>query len=116
MARLISGDAGVAAAAGSYLGAVALTFAVQGPVLTSLTVMEETGGGFRAIVLNVIYFGLIVAVSSAAARAAGSAEGFYAAVAWCNLIGVSVPLIAVRHIRKLSDKGSALARAAAPSG
>lgn len=116
LARLISGDAGVAAAAGSYLGAVALTFAVQGPVLTSLTIMEETGGGFRAIVLNVIYFGLIVAVSSAAAHAAGSAEGFYEAVAYCNLIGVSVPLIAVRHIRKLSAEGSARARTATTTG
>jgi hypothetical protein len=37
-----------------------------------------------------------------AAHAVGSAEGFYEAVAYCNLIGVSVPLIAVRHIRKLS--------------
>ncbi|MFJ4190575.1 MATE family efflux transporter [Kitasatospora sp. NPDC089509] len=107
LARLIGGDAGVAASAGSYLGAVALTYAVQGPVLTSLTVMEETGGGFRAIVLNAIYFGLIVAVSTAAAHAAGSAGGFYEAVAYCNLIGVSVPLIAVRHIRELSAEGSA---------
>ncbi|MCX4832013.1 MATE family efflux transporter [Streptomyces sp. NBC_01016] len=111
LARLIGGDAGVAAAAGSYLGAVALTYAVQGPVLTSLTVMEETGGGFRAIVLNTIYFGLIVAVSSAAAHATGSADGFYAAVAYCNLIGVSVPFIAVRHIRKLSAEGNARAAA-----
>ncbi|WP_327653902.1 MATE family efflux transporter [Streptomyces sp. NBC_00483] len=114
LARLIGGDAGVAAAAGNYLGAVALTYAVQGPVLTSLTVMEETGGGFRAIVLNTIYFGLIVAVSSAAAHATGSADGFYAAVAYCNLIGVSVPFIAVRHIRKLSAEGNA--RAAATTG
>ncbi|MER7846214.1 MATE family efflux transporter [Kitasatospora sp. NPDC096077] len=114
LARLIGGNAGVAAAAGSYLGAVALTYAVQGPVLTSLTVMEETGGGFRAIVLNTVYFGLIVAVSTAAAHAAGSAEGFYEAVAYCNLIGVSVPLIASRHIRKLSAGGNA--RTAATTG
>lgn len=107
LARLISGDAGVAAAASSYLGAVALTYAVQGPVLMSLTVMEETGGGFRAIVLNTIYFGLIVAVSTAATHATGSVDGFYASVAYCNLIGVSVPIIAVRHIRKLSAEGNA---------
>ncbi|GIE32337.1 hypothetical protein Ait01nite_053820 [Actinoplanes italicus] len=107
LARLISGDAGVAAAAGSYLGAVALTYAVQGPVLMSLTVMEETGGGFRAIVLNIIYFGLIVAVSTAATRATGSVDSFYAAVAYCNLIGVSVPVVAIRHIRKLSAEASA---------
>ncbi|WP_169789219.1 MATE family efflux transporter [Nonomuraea candida] len=107
LARLIGGDAGVAAAAGGYLGAVALTYAVQGPVLASLTVMEETGGGFLAIVLNAIYFGLIVAVSAAAAHAVGSADAFYAAVAYCNLIGVTVPLIAVRHVRKLSARGSA---------
>ncbi|WP_063836087.1 MATE family efflux transporter [Actinacidiphila yeochonensis] len=112
LARLIGGDAGVAAAAGSYLGAIALTYAVQGPVLTALTVMEETGGGFRAIVLNVIYFGLIVAVSAWAAHAVGSAEGFYEAVAYCNLIGVSVPLIAVGHIRRLSALGGAQAAAA----
>ncbi|MFJ9777759.1 MATE family efflux transporter [Kitasatospora sp. NPDC101157] len=114
LARLISGNAGVAAAAGSYLGAVALTYAVQGPVLTSLTVMEETDGGFRAIVLNALYFGLIVAVSAAAAHAAGSADGFYETVAYCNLIGVSVPVVAVRHIRKLSAEGTA--RAAATTG
>ncbi|MFE2987494.1 MATE family efflux transporter [Streptomyces sp. NPDC059262] len=99
LARLIGGDAGVAAAAGSYLGAVAPTYAAQGAVLASLTVMEETGGGFRGIVLNASYFGLIVAVSAAAAHAVGSADGFYAAVAYCNLIGVTVPLIAARHIR-----------------
>ncbi|SEO91759.1 MATE family efflux transporter [Actinacidiphila rubida] len=107
LARLIAGDARVAAEAGGYLGAVALTYAIQGPVLASLTVMEETGGGLRAIVLNAIYFGLIVAVSAAAAHAAGSADGFYAAVAYCNLIGVTVPLVAVRHIRALSARGGA---------
>jgi hypothetical protein len=66
-------------------------------------------------VLNAIYFGLIVAVSAAAAHAVGSADGFYAAVAYCNLIGVTVPLIAVRHIRKLSARGST-AQAAAATG
>ncbi|NJP95019.1 MATE family efflux transporter [Nonomuraea sp. FMUSA5-5] len=112
LARLISGDAGVAVAAGSYLGAVALTYAVQGPVLMSLTVMEETGGGLRAIVLNAIYFGLIVAVSTAATHATGTVDSFYASVAYCNLIGVSVPVVALRHIRKLSAEGSARAAAA----
>jgi Na+-driven multidrug efflux pump len=107
LAQLISGDAGVAAAAGSYLGAVALTYAVQGPVIMSLAVMEQTGGGLRAIVLNAIYFGLIVAVSTVATHATGSVDSFYASVAYCNLIGVSVPVIAVRHIRKLSAEGSA---------
>ncbi|WP_196224002.1 MATE family efflux transporter [[Actinomadura] parvosata] len=107
VARLIGGDAGVAVEAGNYLGAVALTYAVQGPVLASLTVMEETGGGFRAIVLNAIYFGLIVATGAAAAHATGRADGFYAAVACCNLIGVTVPFVAVRHVRQLSARGSA---------
>ncbi|AUY53754.1 MATE family efflux transporter [Streptomyces sp. CB01881] len=37
-----------------------------------------------------------------------------AGVAYCNLIGVSVPLVAVRHIRKLSAEGSA--RTAATTG
>lgn len=105
LARLIGGDAGVAVEAGAYLGAVALTYAVQGPVLAALTIMEETGGGFLAIALNAIYFGLIVATGAAAARATGSADGFYAAVAWCNLIGVTVPLVAVRHVRRLAVYG-----------
>ncbi|MCK2218297.1 MATE family efflux transporter [Actinomadura sp. ATCC 31491] len=115
LARLMGGDAGVAAATAAYLGAVALTYAVQGPVLASLTVMEETGGGFRAIALNAVYFGLIVAVGAAAAHAAGSADGFYAAVAYCNLIGVTVPLVAVRHIRRLSARGGT-AQAATTTG
>jgi len=116
LARLIGGDAAVAAATSRYLGAVALTYAVQGPVLASLSIMEQTGGGFRAIALNAIYFGLIVVVGAAAAHAVGSADGFYAAVAYCNLIGVTVPLVAVRHVRKLSARGSAAQVAAAAVG
>ncbi|WP_344477618.1 MATE family efflux transporter [Nonomuraea monospora] len=113
LARLMGGDAGVVAATGAYLGAVALTYVVQGPVLASLTVMEETGGGFLAIVLNAVYFGLIVAVGAVVASAVGSADGFYAAVAYCNLIGVTVPLVAVRHVRKLSARGGAAQEAVA---
>ncbi|MFJ9041215.1 hypothetical protein ACIRF8_32210 [Streptomyces sp. NPDC102406] len=68
--------------------------------------MEETAAGLWAIVLHLIHFGLIVAVSAAAAHATDSADGFYAAVAYCNLIGVSVPLVALRHIRKMWGKAS----------
>ncbi|MEV4569785.1 MATE family efflux transporter [Nonomuraea sp. NPDC049419] len=106
LADLLGGDPGVAAEAGAYLGAVALTYAVQGPVLASLTVMEETGGGFRAIILNAIYFALIVAVG---ATTTSTADGFYTVVAYCNLIGVSVPLLATRHIRKIATREAAVA-------
>jgi Na+-driven multidrug efflux pump len=105
VARLLSADHGVATSATGYLGAVALTFVVQGPVLASLTVMEETGGGTRAIVLNSVYFALIVVAGALAAHAAGNADAFYRAVALCNLIGVTVPVVAVRYVRRMALSG-----------
>ncbi len=101
-ARITTPTPSIAGETAAYLGVVALSFVVQGPVLAALTIMEHTGGGFLAIVLNAIYFGLVVAVGAIVAARVGSSSGFYDAVAACNLIGVSVPFFAVRHIRRLA--------------
>jgi Na+-driven multidrug efflux pump len=102
VAQLLSDDAQVATSAESYLAIVAFSFFFQGPVLTALTVMEQTGGGFRAIVLNAVYFGLIVVVGLLLVKPLGGAHGFYKVVAWCNVIGISVPFLAVRYVRRMS--------------
>lgn len=94
-----SSSAVTSSAATSYIGAVGLSLIVQGPVVMCLTVMEHSGAGPLAIVLNALYFALIVVV---AAVTASSADALYQVVAWCNLIGVSVPFFALRHVRRLS--------------
>lgn len=95
-------DGGIAAQAAAYLGVVAFTYVLQGPVLVSLTVMEHTGGGTRAVLLNAVYFGLIVLAAALFGPVLGGADGFYKVVALCNLIGVSVPLFALRYARDMS--------------
>ncbi|MET8454038.1 MATE family efflux transporter [Streptomyces sp. NPDC005209] len=114
VAHLLSSDSQVSASAQSYLGAVAFSFFFQGPVLTALTVMEQTGGGLRALVLNTVYFGLIVVAGGLLAPTLGGARGFYEVVAWSNVIGVVVPVLVVRHVRQVSQSG--LTRVPAASG
>ncbi|MEU1630925.1 MATE family efflux transporter [Streptomyces sp. NPDC020096] len=107
MAQSLSSDSHVSASAQSYLGIVAFSFFFQGPVLTALTVMEQTGGGLRVIVLNAVYFGLIVVAGALLAGPLGGVHGFYEVVAWCNVIGISVPFLAVRYVRQMSAAGLA---------
>jgi Na+-driven multidrug efflux pump len=100
IAVLLSGDPQVSSATGAYLSFVALTYAFQGPVLTALTAMEETGGGVRAIVLNVVYFGAIVLATALPGESLGGANGVFEVVACCNFMGISVPFYALRYMRK----------------
>jgi len=102
LAELLTSDAGIAGEAAGYLGVVGLTFVVQGPVLAVLTVMEHTGSGFVAVGLNAIYFALIVVVAVLAAGSLDGSAGLYLVIAGCNLIGVTVPLFALRYLRRLS--------------
>ncbi|WP_051783922.1 MATE family efflux transporter [Lentzea aerocolonigenes] len=101
-ADVMNSNPAIAHHTAAYLTTIGLTYVVQGPVLAALTVMEHTGGGFLAIVLNIIYFALIVVTAHVVTSFVPSATAFYNTVAWCNLIGVTVPIVAIRYIRKLS--------------
>lgn len=101
-AHLMSSDPAVAHQTASYLTIVGLTYVVQGPVLTSLTVMEHTEGGVLAIILNIIYFALVVVATHVVTANDYTVTAFYWTVALCNPIGVVVPIVATGYIRKLS--------------
>lgn len=103
VATVLTGDPRVASEAAGYLGAIGLTFFVQGPVLAVLTVMEHTGGGYTAVGLNTIYFALIVVAGVLVVGSSHGSAGFYHVIGICNLIGVSVPFAALRHLRRLSS-------------
>ncbi|MFF2328579.1 MULTISPECIES: MATE family efflux transporter [unclassified Streptomyces] len=106
VAHLLSSEASVSAVAGSYLSTVGLTYVFQGPVLAALTALEETGAGVRAILLNVIYFGVIVLASSTLADSLGGAVGFFDIVAYCNFMGIAVPVYALWHMRRTTPRKS----------
>jgi Na+-driven multidrug efflux pump len=107
--HLMSSNPHIADETAGYLGVVGLTFVVQGPVLATLTLMEHTGSGFLAAGLNVIYFATVVIVGWAVADRMQDADGLYAGIAVCNLMGLLVPVVAHRHVRGLRSavvKGS----------
>lgn len=98
-------DPAVAAETARYLGIVAPTFLMMGLVLAALTVLEQVGGGLLAVVLNVVYFGGIVAVGGYLARSAHSPEPLYWTVAAANVLGVVAVAVTVVFVRRHSDPG-----------
>jgi Na+-driven multidrug efflux pump len=98
---LMSGDPRVAAVTSAYLGAVGLTYVVQGPVLAALASMEQLGAGFLALALNVFYFVVIVVVGALVVDRFG-AVGVFRGIALTNLVGVSVVVTAFVVVRRMS--------------
>ncbi|NUS11159.1 MAG: MATE family efflux transporter [Streptomyces sp.] len=107
VAEWITGSPDIGVEASRYLGTVALTYAVQGPVLTALTLMEQIGGGYLAIALNTVYFTLIVVAGKLAVEAGGAPQDLYDTVAVCNFLGVSVVVVAVRYAARVRRAASA---------
>ncbi|MEE1757684.1 MATE family efflux transporter [Streptomyces sp. SP18BB07] len=101
LSETITGSPGIATATAHYLGTVALTYAIQGPVLTALTLMEQTGGGYFAIVLNAVYFGLVAVAGKLAVEASGNAQALYDTVAISNALGACVVVIALRYAARM---------------
>jgi Na+-driven multidrug efflux pump len=98
---LMSGDPKVAAVTSAYLGAVGLTYVVQGPVLTALACMEQLGAGFLALALNVFYFVVIVVIGWLVVDPYG-AVGVFRGIGATNLIGISVVVTAFIVVRRMS--------------
>ncbi|TLQ48726.1 MATE family efflux transporter [Streptomyces marianii] len=101
IAQMMTGDDEAAAAAARYLGIVSLTYVVEGPVLVALTLLEHIGGGGRAVVLNIVYFGGNIAVGRWAVAAADSPDGLYWTVAVSNLVSAVALVAAAIYVRKL---------------
>jgi Na+-driven multidrug efflux pump len=99
---LLTNDPQVAHEAARYLGFVALTYVLQGPVLAALTVLEHIGAGMRAVVLNIVYFGEIIVAGRLVFGATHSSSGLYATITCANVMGVIVVFLAASALRKLS--------------
>ncbi|MEU8890065.1 MATE family efflux transporter [Streptomyces sp. NPDC048442] len=101
IAQLMTGESETAAGAARYLGIVGLTYVVEGPVLVALTLLEHIGGGRRAVVLNLVYFGGNVAVGRWAVAVTDSPDGLYWTVAISNLVSTIALVAAAMFVRKL---------------
>ncbi|MEC3976897.1 MATE family efflux transporter [Amycolatopsis sp. H20-H5] len=114
---IMSSSAAISSETAVYLGIVAFTFVIQGPVLTSLMVMEQTGAGPLAALLNFIYYAAVVLTSALVAGSVHNAEGVYKTIAYCNLAGISVVIVAVLVVRKIASKPAAqLGQMGLPAG
>ncbi|GGZ09154.1 hypothetical protein GCM10010300_61330 [Streptomyces olivaceoviridis] len=100
IAQVMTGDTDAAAVASEYLGIVALTYAVQGPVLVALTLLEHIGGGRLAVLLNAVYFGGNVVVGAWVCAASDSPHGMYWTVAVFNVVGANVLVAAAAFVNK----------------
>lgn len=89
-----------AAQADLYLGWVAPTFVLLGPVIVVLSVLEQTGSGALAVGLNVVYFGSIVVAGGMLARAFHDPAWLYGVTAAANVAGIAGLLIGWRAVTR----------------
>ncbi|SDH16478.1 Na+-driven multidrug efflux pump [Sinosporangium album] len=117
LAAALTGNPEIASVTSRYMETVGLTYAIQGPVLAALTLLEQIGRGKYALVLNTVYFGVIVLVGMLAVHLTSSAASLYYSIAVCNFLGVSVVVVTVREVRRMSrvESGVALGMPMAPA-
>ncbi|MFC7545966.1 MATE family efflux transporter [Plantactinospora sp. GCM10030261] len=115
--RMMTPSPSIADQTALYLSTVGLTYVLMGPVLTSLTVMEQIGSGLLAVVLNLVYFAAIVLIGAIVVAAVAEPVALYRTIAWCNLAGVVVVLAGLHAVRRASRQPApAPAPAPAASG
>src|SRR5262249_37473545 len=88
LAGLGTTDPAIHAATARFLAVVGPTYLLFGLTLLSLTVIEQTGWGVLATVLNLVYFTSIALGGGLAARSAHDSSVLYATVAILNVLGV----------------------------
>ncbi|MFC7328632.1 MATE family efflux transporter [Marinactinospora rubrisoli] len=115
LAQLMTPSPEIAAQTAHYLHIVGLTYLLQGLVLASLTILEQTGAGPLAVTLNVIYYAAIIAVGALVTAAVQEPTALYRVVAFSNLLGVSVLALAIFYVRRLQRSGSPLMASGSPS-
>ncbi|PDP86501.1 hypothetical protein CQJ94_16760 [Glycomyces fuscus] len=108
IALAIAREPGAASEAAEFLGLVAPTYLILGVVLAALSVLEQTGSGLLAVVLNATYFALICVIGGYLARSFGEVTPLYQTMALINLFGGVVVITALRHTRRLQRSGAAV--------
>lgn len=93
-------DAATRAEAARYLSIVALSYIGMGPMMTTLLTMEQSGRGYQAIILNAVYFLIIIALGWGLTRAFNEVTYFYAVIAGMNVVGMSSFLLPFMRMLK----------------
>lgn len=83
-----------------YLSIVAPSYILMGPLMTALLTMEQTGQGYRALLLNAVYFILIVAAGFGMTSLLDQPEAFYWCIFSANLAGACVIIPTFRMYKK----------------
>ncbi|WP_211747221.1 MATE family efflux transporter [Paenibacillus sp. Marseille-Q4541] len=99
MVSLLIADPLASMEAVRYLHIVAGSFILMGPMLTVLLTKEQTGQGFRALLLNALYFVLIIGIGWILTSITGKVESFYWCIFGVNLAGVLVIIPTFRMYR-----------------
>ncbi|MGP3920401.1 MATE family efflux transporter [Nonomuraea sp. 10N515B] len=100
LAALIAGAPGIAAQTEHLLAIVGLTYGCMGVTVTAIVIIQQVGGGFLALTMNIPYFLGSVAVGAVIAPSAG-VQGLYWTVAVLNAVGMLIaPAIAFRFVRR----------------
>jgi len=94
----------------SFLSLTAFSYAWFGVLLTLLIVLEQTDNGFRAFLLNLAYFLLIVVAGAFLSQHFHSLLWFYRTFAVCNCLGLYA---IIREVRRQDRKFARLRSATA---
>lgn len=70
--------------AARYLAIVALSYLTMGPMMTTLLTMEQSGRGYQALLLNAVYFLLIITAGWVLTRVFNQVVYFYSVIASVN--------------------------------
>jgi Na+-driven multidrug efflux pump len=80
-----------------YLTIVGPTLALLGPALAAVVILQQTGAGRLALVLNLPYYATMALLGGALARHTHRPDALYATIAALNLIGLPVVLACLRR-------------------
>ena len=104
---LFTNDALVIEEGVKFLNSVALTYSWMGVLLSLLVLMEETGDGARAFVLNLTYFVLIVVVGWVLTHRLGDIVWLYRTYAAFNCLGIGVIYRETMRLRRKYNNAGA---------
>ncbi len=91
-----------------YLGIVLPTIMLMGLLLVALTVLEQLGAGLISVLLNVGYFGTVLAIGGLLARHDHDPAALYRTIAIVNLVGAPLVVpVAGAVIRRRAGAGTA---------
>ena len=99
----ISADPSVVAATHRYLLIVGPSALALGPVIVTLTLLEQTGAGGRALALNAANVPLVGAIGALATARLDTPDAMYWTMALTALAGApAVVAVGLRHMRRLA--------------